>query len=585
MLGAFIPKLVGQKPQEEEDGKLNQYLMFEELYAHSKPLINMLLDDFALAAKSNSLIVHSKLMPILTLVANLNVGLQRILASDVEKIVVEFQEYFHQLFKSCIVNVRKLSAKAHAQFLSVVELIPTICQRCDEIMHFLDRRESVISSNNELHGYLLNITYLVRRFDGEKLGMKLLLAEEGKLNERLSCLTKSILSGPQSYFLKSIVFEWKRFTSLDYDVTDIYNNIIEIPIGFPHFVEKHLAWQISILKGKELEDTVAFCLLKCPLYDVKISCLNSLKTLLKSECNSKGKPSHSLHTIFLILKDFVLECAFIELISLSIEIMFYALENMKISSSQPTTSLLCEKFISYSIECFSSSKCSSSTITFMLPVVCGMLTSQKIVDFDFTLTLASWIKSRCDPAFDQDIRIHTAKAMTILVPVLKYDNITGTSVSELMWEACIDCLQDEISEVRYEASQFVTHYFEDVSNVRNPFVSLEHMFKLDSITKLMLPGRALEILWKRMIYVSAEGHSINGIKNPFDHEKKNIFAEESIVSYMAYQTLLELAKSSDCKLKSKLKDLCSDFAYSKYSSSLSNYVKEIKNFTVPNPSC
>jgi len=212
----------------------------------------------------------------------------------------------------------------------------------------------------------------------------------------------------------------------------------------------------------------------------------------------------------------------------------------------------------------------------LLPLVCAYLSFQKPTDLDTLQTVVTVIKERSFPKCDQDVRLNASKSTTLIAPVLKSLDTKESTAGEHIWEALVNFLQDEITEVRLEASRFVFIFvLESHDDIQNPYVSLECLMKPCTLAKLMEPEQVLKCLWERMVCVPADSTGSIGISNPFDHGIKSIFAEETVISDLAYHSLLNLLTTCDDKLKITLQSMC------KYSNSeckpprVMNYIKTI----------
>lgn len=520
----------------------------------------MMLGEFAVASSSTSTHQHSKLMPLLTLVSNLSVGLQTFVREDISKVVLRFKNYFLQLLKSKIFNVRKLSAKAYSLFLTPAQVFPSIIERTEEVHKFLKGKSTHIQSENELHGYLLNLLFLAERISEDKIGMNELVSQERQMIEKLNILAQAVISSPCSHFVKAIVYELKTI-HIASDLKKLNLVACQTLIGCPNFIFGQVKKVMFNVKSNEIKETIEFCLLKNRNLDVQISCLKALNILLRSQRESSLENSKCLLEVFTVIKRFVMPNSTRgEVFSLSLETMLILLEIL-IKMTVLTNigdNLFCPEFLSYSMKYLSSAQTSPAVLSSLLPVVCGTLSNEALVDLDSLRLITSLIKSQSDPDFDQDTRVCAAKAMSFLVSILKNEKFKGSEAVENVWEACVTFLQDEVTVVRYEASRFVTTLMSnDADNVWNPYLSLECWFDYSLVTLLMRTDQALECLWRQMVVHFTPGTSCERvILNPFDHDVKSIFSEDVVVSRLAYKCILDLLKLHKSDLQKKTAQLC-----------------------------
>ncbi|KAG8249372.1 hypothetical protein J6590_019659 [Homalodisca vitripennis] len=546
LIGAIVPKLVGQKPHQEE-GRGNHHVAFEELYFHAKPLVKVMLNEFFEAGQSNSMNVHSKLMPLLTLVTNLVAGVQSIIAEDVLEIVQMFRKFFILLFKSNIFNVRKLSAKAHSMFLTSSELVPIINERVQQILAFLNDEVSCNWSENELHGYLLNLTYLVQRFNDEKSGICLLEMQGERVKSLLDTLYKSVLRGQHSYFVKSLVFELNYSANVVNCLNISDNSTSNISLGLPHFISKHISNQVQVMhNGCDVIKQIKQWLLKCQNYDIHLSSLKVIQVLVT--CKSRQKDlviTDRMAQLVIILKDFIMQKRLnTELLVLSLDIMLNCLDLLHENHSGPN--LFCPEFNLYCHDILDSNMTPVPVLQLLLPIVCGILSFEKTVDMELVEKVAALINKISDPRFDydQDRRVYAAKSMLFLTKILKSEQPIENQCASLIWKACVHFLQDEVTDVRYEASRFVTYFKSNQRDqVWNPYVSLEMVFSSSFMTALMPHKQALACLLDQMHYDSNSKHFVNGITNPFDHGVNSIYEEKVVVAHLASCSIIEIEKN------------------------------------------
>lgn len=542
----------------------------------------MMLGEFAVASSSSSTHQHSKLMPLLTLVSNLSVGLQTFVREDISKVVLMFKNYFLQLMKSPIFNVRKLSAKAHSLFLTPVQVFPAIIEQVEDVHKFLEGKSKHIQSENELHGYLLNLIFLAERISEDKIGMNELVSQERQMVEKLNILAQAVISSPCSCFVKAVVYEMTTIHIAN-DLKKLNLVASQKLIGCPNFIFGQVKKVMLNVKSNKVKETVEFCLLKNHNLDVQISCLKALNILLRVQHENSFENSKCLLEVFTVMKRFVVGNSISgEVFSLSLENMLKLLEiltKMSVATNM-VDNLFCPEFFSYSMKYLSSAQTSPAVLSSLLPVVCGTISNGALIDLDYLRLITSLIKIQSDPDYDQDTRVCAAKSMSFLVPILKSKKFKGVEAVENVWEACVTFLQDEVTAVRYEASRFVSTLMSNhADNVWNPYLSLERLFDYSLVTLLMRTDQALECLWRQMVIHFTPGTSCERvILNPFDHDVKSIFAEDVVVSRFAYKCILDLLKLHKSDLQTKTAQLCiSSRCTRSCSPKTLHYIQEIEN--------
>lgn len=499
--------------------------------------------EFSSAAKENSSVLHSKLMPLLTLVTNLCVGLQTFVCENVRSTVLQFRTLFEHFFSSDIYNVRKLSAKAHSLFLTSTEIVPHICRRCEEIM---EENKSDSKSENKVHGYLLNIVQLYSRFKEERVGMKALKVQEEKIKTKIDLLCQNVLNSKLSYFVKSLVFQ------LDYvEHAVVARNSIRPDLGLSYLNNQLVFNLVYNSCENEINEKVNLCLIQHSSLDLNIACLVALKQKMscKQFCTT-GK--NTLNELLKTLNTFSAVCfTDFPVLGLTLQNMLIILEIIAFKES--TFFENTDQFISKGLETLASSKKATLALVSLLPVVCGVVVTSKIMDVSLMEKLAEEIQRRSDSSFIQDVRVHAAKALVFLTRGLHFPDIKETRIAELVWESAVTFLQDEANDVRFEASKFVTHLFPNADgSPLNPVVSLDILFELSSINCLMNTETAVKCLWKQLLCSSVRDESQEEIVNPFNHNTVSIYTEDHVMSHRAFLCLCELVKSVDPSEKNEI---------------------------------
>lgn len=542
-----------------------------------------MLSEFSSAVKENSSVQHSKLMPLLTLVTNLCVGLQTFVDKRVRNTVQQFITLFEHFLSSDIYNVRKLSAKAHSLFLTSAEIVPYICKRCEEIVEMIEGNEVGKKNENKVQGYLLNVVQLYNRFEEEKVGMKVLLIEEEKIKTVINIICQNVFSSKCSYFVKSLVFQ------LDFVKSDIvFGNTTKLDLGFSYFTNQLVYNQVLWSGENEIKDKVHLCLVESSSLDHKVPCMEALKQKMTDESFCKTN-NDLLKELLMMLNKFA-EVHFTDfsLLGLVLQNMLRILEllvskepSLMMESSSP-------QFIFEGLNILTSRENSTLALVSLLPVVCGVLATHKTKDVSLVEKLAVEIKRRSDSSFNQDVRVHAAKALLFLTQGLKFHEIEETIVGELIWESAVTFLQDEVTDVRYEASKFVKYFFyheDERKHPLNPVISLDTLFELSSICQLMNTKTALKCLWRQLTCCSSVRSDFQEeIVNPFNHNTDSVYTEDQVMSHRAFLCLCELVRSLDPseakEIECMIKQNCDQVLVDKLSisSKTAQYIEELKQF-------
>lgn len=552
LFGGLIPKLIGQKRQQQQEKEFSSgyHLAFEELFHHIKPLFELTKKELEVSSVDSSLQHHSKLMPILTLLCNLTVNVQSLFSVEVKQVLQDFSKHFKSLFKSEIYNVRKLSAKASAWFCFPSNLVSLLKQRIRDIMDYILSGRT-ICNENELHGYLLNIKYIVERFHEEKVGMRVLLDQETEVQHSLNQLSKvSDFLNKHSFTSRALICNLYVNNTVDplqccKEVASILDGSC-ISLGIPYWVTLHVTSTMQYSDTKKIADVLKFCFIESEHYELQKTVIKSLKTriehLAEKHLNKKRENEHiaeSVNDISEVLIDFI------NAGNTNTEIVLPVLETLLLIHQQTRSYNRGKKMIAQTVynnilfECQLGNKCSS----IMLPVLCACVDSNT-VSVDVIRSLASKIRMSTDPSNNEDIRSNASKSLKFIFPVLgqmKDDKLCDETGYDL-WQSTVNLLQDEDYDVRLEASKFVSSLVVDDKTVQNPYVSLQSVFKLAVLQIFMSESKIIKCLWSKLKYDPDISHNDKELSiNPFDHGCiNNIYEEETIVLEFVTNSLLKM---------------------------------------------
>ncbi|CAG2056777.1 unnamed protein product [Timema podura] len=208
LFGALVPKLVGEKKNNDENMIGGNTVTVEEFFYHYPTLVELLLSKLQSVSTSTDLLQHSALVPMLYLLSKLSVGVQAFFNQECCENVRKLRKCFMTLTSSKIIAVRKLSAKAYVNFTPFSNISANMENILDD-MNNLDKKFDYIRCintrthesygypprlvldfddtiytvpENELHGVLTILLYQQERLENESVEMSNLTSH---LSERL----------------------------------------------------------------------------------------------------------------------------------------------------------------------------------------------------------------------------------------------------------------------------------------------------------------------------------------------------------------------------------------------------------------
>lgn len=546
LFGGLIPKLVGQKKQQQQKKEFTSgyHLAFEELFYHVKPLFELTKKELELAAIDSSLQLHSKFMPILTLLCNLTVNIQSLFNMEVKQVLEEFNKHFKSLFKSSIYNVRKLSAKASASFCFPSNLVGLLTQQVRDIMEYILFGRT-ISSENELHGYLLNVKYIVQRFNEEKVGMKVLLDEESVVQSTLQQLSKvSAFLNRHSFTCQALICSLYVDNTVDplqccKEIAGTLDRMC-ISLGKSYWINLYLTSTMQFCDTKKIISVMKFCLMESEHYDLQKTIIKVLKTRIESICLAENI-------------DDVLEIliCFINTGNTNTDIMLPVLEIVLLIYQKTGSGSKQNKIIEESVynnilfDCQLGNTCSSV----MLPVLCACIDSTT-VNTEVVRKIVYKIRMNTDPVNNEDVRLNAAESLKFIFPIFSHlkDVKFCDEIGYDLWQSTVSLLQDEEYDIRLEASKFVSSLLTGSKTVLNPYTSLQLVFKQEVLQLFMSEIKLIHCLWSELKNNSEFCHNVKELSiNPFDHgNNNNIYEEENMVINFVTDSLLEILTTNNC---------------------------------------
>ena len=128
LFGGLVPRIVGQKKIRCEDSIYNS-ITVDEFFTRYPTLPEFLITKLS---QNSATLVHPSLVPILVLFSRLSLGSFYHLDKN-DSLIKRFKLAFKATFSSCVVNVRKLAAKAYANFTNEYELVDEIQNICLQV--------------------------------------------------------------------------------------------------------------------------------------------------------------------------------------------------------------------------------------------------------------------------------------------------------------------------------------------------------------------------------------------------------------------------------------------------------------------
>ncbi|XP_014286228.1 tRNA (32-2'-O)-methyltransferase regulator THADA [Halyomorpha halys] len=522
LFGSIVPKLVGQKKQNDEDKSCSCYhLAYEELYYHCMPLVNTILDclENATSAPPNeALLMHSKLVPVLTLLSNLSVGLLTIIDRSLEGVFHKFVGSFQLLMSSRVCKVRELAAKANAWFCSISQIGNLVRTRVWKIVAYVNdpTLENEIKSENELHGFLLNTKFLVTKFNEEKEGMKALRSQGEVIKESLDEL-KPIQNSPKiSYLCRCIL---KELCGYDFSVTATKQMedllLLQSPthkdLGLPQWICQNSQKIIESCPLSELLPTLNIAINSNNLEIIE-SCLTGIErriTKLEFEAVSNG----AVNSLF----RFVTNQLKARDTNKALEVILEIMCRYEITPINLNVDNLIENLI-------------SEDCPVGIAVMCGLVRFKKDIDSKLVDKVVKKLCSSCSPTTSLDRRRYAVKGLVLLAPImLESATEDCLNLRAKLWEAGVTLLQDECPLIRHDASKFANALTaKPDADILNPYSSLIFLHEESTMMSLFPPKQIIACLWSELMCTSDELDALEEaatIMSPFMNSTPNAYQE------------------------------------------------------------
>lgn len=611
--GALIPKLVGQKKIQDEELTLGSSVSVEEFFSHFPDLTNFMLVSLQKAANchpSQALQQHADLIPMLSLLAKVAVGIEVFISGSLVETIVHYRVCFVQLLSSPVYHVRKLAAKAYERFVpfsSTFEVIMTIVGTLKMHNTDCDGTHSICLGyrENHLNGILLTLKYLVEKLNHDSENVSKL---ESKRPEIITVLKEAfnncMIWDSCTYFNRVLLLELigdnSNAVEIAYLSTDeTFEKILDVHktlekenlrntykpglfmwaakvIGivvkkcFPHHLVS--VWYNSYTLYSHCPDIVSssFTSLKWRLLHdekVDVAIKASLFIALLKVCLEVPEDCHVLFPL--------------------LDVMLVLIQDTKVN-----VVITFRELQKVSVWALSDSKNKSEYSKIALPVVAGLL-SQCFVHGhyiklstqtpEFVLKLTLCIKDRSDVMkYEEDFRLNAARALHLLVPSLqgmlaeRFKEFCTDEVLKQIIEILLDAeftfLQDEDHDVRKEAAKFVPAYTAKIkktstSLMMNPYSSLRKLVEPNLLLTLLTVSQAMEFLWKKLCYMYElknveqkhyhHYHEYGNISSPFAHGTNNIYCEKTKMIDVFGKSLLEIIQIANTSERNGLIELIS----------------------------
>lgn len=609
--GALIPKLVGQKKIQDEELTVGSGVSVEELLGHFRELADFMLVSLQEAANchpSQALKEHANLIPMLSLLAKVSVGIEIFIGVPLLEMIAQYRVCFLQLTSSPIYHVRKLAAKAYERFLPFSSTYQTIMAIVDELQVHNTGYEGTHFSQlgvgeNYLNGILLTLKYLLEKLKHDSQNIS---ESESKIPEIITVLKDALKNCVNwdscTYFNRILLLEL-----IEGKMNTVGTAYVSADEAFEKILDVHKTLQKEDIKNslkpglflwaaKVIEVVVKKC---CPYYlvytwynsymlfshcpDIVTSAFTSLKWRLLHD----GKISAAIKaSLFIALLKVCLEiteecCALFPLL----EVMLVLIQDMKFNVAVTFKEL--QKIYVWSL---SDSKSKSEYSKIALPVVAGLLshyfvcggcTELSTETLEFVQKFALFIKDRSDVMkYEEDFRLNAARAINLLVPSLReifadrFREVCTEEVLkeiiEILLDGLLTLLQDEDHDVRREAAKFVPAYIAEINKtstslMMNPYSSLIKLMEPNVLLTLLTVPQAVDFLWQKLHYTYdlhiiemkhyRHCHENCSINSPFDHGTNNIYSEETKMIDVFGKSLLEIIQGASKRERSGLRKL------------------------------
>uniref|UniRef100_A0A146M6J7 Thyroid adenoma-associated n=5 Tax=Lygus hesperus TaxID=30085 RepID=A0A146M6J7_LYGHE len=546
LFGAIVPRLVGQRKPSENDSSCSCYhLPYEELYYHGQTLVNNMLDQLS-RVPGNSPCDHASLVPVLSLLSSLCIGLLTIINRELSTVIFDkFFAAFRSLMSSPISKVRQLAAEASAWFCSPSQIASIIRMHIWKITAFINDRsmENEIKTENELHGFLLNTKFLLERFQSEKKGVSALRKAEQEVEVSLEELRRVSQSMNISFVCKSVVAELvgcddhvifaQRFDQLSSSLS-----------------EQHKALGMAIWKDIATEQIVLKCSYNDLLFCVRSAydsenpeVINSTLCALKQRIPVKEFESVSNPILSYLLRLMVDGNPSEDLRRVVFEILCHHKPHNLNDNMETIINLLLKEGTIISIA-----------------VACGLLSLDQESEKQMIEEVVVRLRTFIEPSEYEETRLIASRALSLMYifisrPINDEDASSPfvNSIRSKLWEIGITLLEDENPIVRVEATKFASSVIE-ASHPQNPYICLRKMMDPTILIRNFHVRDIVNCLLSRLECSQEELASLENddavhenneeiYLNPFSNSSENEYAEPIKGITLAVEGLLSLIQS------------------------------------------
>jgi hypothetical protein len=113
-----------------------------------------------------------------------------------------------------------------------------------------------------------------------------------------------------------------------------------------------------------------------------------------------------------------------------------------------------------------------------------------------------------------------------------------------VWNAVVELLQDEDTDVRVQMTKFVNRICFNRSSILNPYMCLKKMFEMKIVCSMMNTQFAFTCYWNLLSNIKLR-IEYDEIINPFFNEQSNVYQEQSNIMKLAFEGLKSLICSSN----------------------------------------
>lgn len=444
--------------------------------------------------------------------------------------------------------MRNLAAIADAWLSRPTQLASLAHQRLWPVSLFLTDRSvhTDIASENQLHGFLLNIKYIVQRYDSEKNGNSAVQQQSKQFELRFKTIDE--LSTAKitriSYICRSILSELSN-----YNETKPANRQIEeviaavnradtnphLSVGIYSWTTNEISKIISNCPLDKLVPSLYTCLIHCDNHELHRPCIDSLSPKI-SHPDFKNYSSEIINILghYVAIRVDTADCN--EVLEIILDILMRHKNSLLDFSADNLIKALTGDTENYKI------KLASVSVT----VLCALL---GVLEWDYEMAtqLSTTLIDNCDSSEkDEETRYNTARGLALLAqPAMSWHSEDSCQVKARLWTVAVTLLQDEHPKIRIEASKFTSGLSENSEKIWNPYVGLEYLFEISTLSNFLPIKQIINCLWSNLKCLPVEllrldSTNGNSIINPFELGISNIYAEHVKIVEMSFTSLYNI---------------------------------------------